>query len=115
MSSVRSGARWRFVVLAALVALLWACQDAPWIAVRVGGLVVYVVGVTAVVPSLAAAVAFAGLTALGGGAFLLLALVAHVPFAGTVTGLILAGLLLAGSWSAVARTGGRRRSGRRSA
>lgn len=110
----RSSARWRFAALAALVALLWACQDCPLVAVRVGALVVYVVGVTAVVPSLPTALAFAGLTALGGGVFLLLAVVAHVPLAGTLTGLLLAVVLLLGSRSAADRSGRGRRTGRRS-
>jgi hypothetical protein len=101
VTTPRPQATWRLAALVVLVALLWACQDCPLLAVRVGALVVYVVGVTALAPSRATALAFAGLTAVGAGAWVLLT-VLGVPYAGTVTGLTLAVVLALGSaraWS----------------
>lgn len=89
--------RWRIAVLTALVALLWACQDCPLLAVRLGAVVAYPAGLALVVSSRAAALACVGLTVVGAGVFVGLDMAARLPFAGTVTGAVLATVVLLGA------------------
>lgn len=91
----------RIAVLVALVFALWASQDCPATAVRVGAVVVYVAGLAILVTSRAAAVAMAGFTLVGAGLFVLLEVVADLPAAGIVTGAALGALTALGARSAV--------------